>query len=1048
MATQIFGIKIILDDYTRSAVVAADASIGLYNVASANSELRWYQADISGLSPDWCETMIAEKGIGKYSREIKLDDGGNIAQPGTASVIVKNTAKFDNTIKGLSIYLQGCAFEVWLFTDSTPARQWSGIIDGIERTARTYTISAKGFHEKRIANIGTLITDSAYSNPESQGTMIPVSFGKFVPEFDGEDALRNTYAKFVRTNNERSIFQISHVMTLDVGTVIRLTCAGSAAGRMSFPIIGNDGDDPPIMYKMQILDDDPTEVATWTQAGLPISGTYSLDYFVGKYIHVVKGTGEGQYRKISAAQVIIDTDAINTRTIELTLANYFPDTLAGNSTATASGQSWVQIETINMDFECDKWPCKDFLDIDGASATLPDIFGYGSKQSSTTDADDKVTIHNSQKMFYEIPKYAFEEIGSSNNGLTLRDKFGKGDVDTIYSHSIIPFDSIEPYSGALTRWKLSSGDNVFHDFHEKEDGIYTSIDDISLVSARFIPSANYYSSTERAKCLDRDLATSWGFTVDTFYPGDVSLGLALKLKFPQIKQNVDFDSVAFMIALTCSCGGFVDGELYESGTGVKLRAKPWKGYSAFALVESDGDDFWFPTPFLPLDGGFLYSYLDQYCGGSSNNKYFYYVNPVSGNNDDQVLGGIERYKIDGIDDVAKYRTLQNALIWLYVHYFLTGVDDPSLTVNLFECAVVFLKTLSISEAIYATCSARIYNDTWGSRKTAADLMESPLDVLEHVCRLQNWYEVGAMPAGGWGKAYASGALVKTTGDGSFDASDGYLEVVRNFRTAFQVLDYSEAYTDKIKRTLCRNFHLASWVDKDGKECVKRIVKPQDASTDTIALGDIIDRRQIKVTDPEASTIYPEPFVRYNYNSATGKYDSAIRITQSAAATWSEAYTEGLDGGESEEYWGRCHALWAKCKQINNPPSDLTDLRYIGGQDADAMAKEYLTNWIDWMFNPSIEFSVHFNKAGAWEECHRFILNLPHQTNAANIECMVTEIEVNPNAPYDVRIKAIMYSETIPEDFNIQKTLDDLTGEAEWIKSLDAQGGTNDIQKVN
>jgi hypothetical protein len=422
---------------------------------------------------------------------------------------------------------------------------------------------------------------------------------------------------------------------------------------------------------------------------------------------------------------------------------------------------------------------------------------------------------------------------------------------------------------------------------------------------------------------------------------------------------------------------------------------------------------------------------------AEQNKYFYMSNISTS----AQIYGISKFVLTNVDSIEKYNSLQlGALIF---ECWVGQLTIPFL--KIYEMAIAFRKSVSIKDAVYSPFSGRIFNNTWSSRRTSANLMESPLDILEYACRLQNSYENCAMPTAGWGKGYASGALIKTSGDGSFDAVDGELLVIRDAKTRFQILDMDNADTDKIKRTLCKNFNLASWVDKDGYECVKRIKKSVTSPADSITLADIIDRTAIKITDPEAGTIYPEPFVRYNYNSATEDYESAIRIKNTSAALFVASYVEGMTGADAEEYWDRCKLLWNKAKQINDPPSELTDLDFIGGADADALALEYLTTWIDWMFNPTIEFDVHFNKAGSWEECHRFTLTLPHQTNNAAIECIVTDIEANPNAPYDVHIKAIMYSETIPEDFNIREIMTMTV--PDWQETTTVYGTDNDKIEV-
>jgi hypothetical protein len=84
--------------------------------------------------------------------------------------------------------------------------------------------------------------------------------------------------------------------------------------------------------------------------------------------------------------------------------------------------------------------------------------------------------------------------------------------------------------------------------------------------------------------------------------------------------------------------------------------------------------------------------------------------------------------------------------------------------------------------------------------------------------------------------------------------------------------------------------------------------------------------------------------------------------------------------------------------------------------------------------------------GEWEEMHPFVIQLPHQTNNLQIECLLTSIKVNPNAPYDCTIRAIMYSESIPEGFFIQDVINILTGDDAW-QDVIGDSGEENIQDI-
>jgi len=304
---------------------------------------------------------------------------------------------------------------------------------------------------------------------------------------------------------------------------------------------------------------------------------------------------------------------------------------------------------------------------------------------------------------------------------------------------------------------------------------------------------------------------------------------------------------------------------------------------------------------------------------------------------------------------------------------------------------------------------------------------------------------------------ANGAVVD--GSGSFDGgTDTDLDAISAFLPARQVLSQQEANTDRLKRSLTKNFWMGSYVDKHGRECVKRLFRGlQNINpSETLTLSDMIDRRSIKIINPNPSDVFSEPFVRFNKNSATGEFESAIRITNSdfenPTGAQKQTFVEGLEGGSAELLWDKANALYLKVNQITDPPSDMTDASWLDAfavADREVMATDYITNWIDWMANKRIVFKTHYNIAGHWEELHRFFISLPFQTQDVSIECILEMISVNPNPPHTVQIQAVMLlAAELPSEDNIQKVLDVLPdSDDNWQKHLDLQGGDDDIIKV-
>jgi hypothetical protein len=79
-----------------------------------------------------------------------------------------------------------------------------------------------------------------------------------------------------------------------------------------------------------------------------------------------------------------------------------------------------------------------------------------------------------------------------------------------------------------------------------------------------------------------------------------------------------------------------------------------------------------------------------------------------------------------------------------------------------------------------------------AEKVAADMIESPIDVMEHFLRLQNWNDRDRNIS--WGNAYAPNALINTsTREGGFDYAE--LNDLRTIKAARQILDEGDVVAD-------------------------------------------------------------------------------------------------------------------------------------------------------------------------------------------------------------------------------------------------------------
>jgi hypothetical protein len=187
----------------------------------------------------------------------------------------------------------------------------------------------------------------------------------------------------------------------------------------------------------------------------------------------------------------------------------------------------------------------------------------------------------------------------------------------------------------------------------------------------------------------------------------------------------------------------------------------------------------------------------------------------------------------------------------------TGVSSTD-KLDIYEVAVIVEVTgIDVSKEIYTPFKGRIYGATWGARKTAADMINDPVDMIEHCKRLQDWTEVDATEEPG--KAYAAGALILLDGSEDSYNSTGTLADVRAYRPAFQVFDTAKAYTDALVKRLCRTYDVTTRIDQDGYECINTLAL--QAPAETITFADI--RRNSMGPESKSSMVTPISASRFS-----------------------------------------------------------------------------------------------------------------------------------------------------------------------------------------
>jgi hypothetical protein len=348
-------------------------------------------------------------------------------------------------------------------------------------------------------------------------------------------------------------------------------------------------------------------------------------------------------------------------------------------------------------------------------------------------------------------------------------------------------------------------------------------------------------------------------------------------------------------------------------------------------------------------------------------------------------------------------------IGFFYEFGLTSQTYPdteavAVLLNLYDIALCLKKSVSIKDKIYTGTRGRVFNDTWDSRRTATAMIETPIDIIEHCARLQNWSEVGDNKK--WGTEYSPGALIKTTDTqavGSFkddviDAvggTDVSLWKPQDLACAGQILSYDDAYTDTIMRQMARLTWCALRQDNNGYECI-HYLPDTTAPTEAVSLVNIVGTIG-NIIEPKTSDIFCCPTVRYNYNYGSGKYEGIIEIKNPNDPTSSgyvSAYAPGanqtgnLQSGveDGQVIWLQCARLWSKYKQIEAPPAELTDLPLVREYTT---AIWYLYQWVMWQGKRGVSFNVPYSVGSSYFCGMRATLSLPNQTNSQALQILIT-----------------------------------------------------------
>lgn len=921
-----------------------DTTIGLYNDSGTNY-LRWSEFPIvNDAAASWTSGLI-DIGIERQNADLRL--GGAPASCSGYRISIPNTSQLYMAYKSLGIYLIRKSIVKYGFigtdtdSDATSKTVISTMIIGDSKFDESeWTIEVKTGTALKDAALGTLVNNDPdtgnypYASEKTNGIMVPVSFGAIIPVINSEgNFTKQSLARFVRTSD----LELRNSYSDDYFT------GSGYTGTVSFPIYDVVGG----TYSVEL------------RSNAMFTKTYNTTELENLYVVVVDGTGAGQIRHLSGLGVTYGSEII-----EFEVDSYFETDLHHFG---ESEGSWVQFVTIYRQYDGDVWPCKGFCDSDG----------------NGLDNGAELYTHENNEFSRVNPfGYEFQGAGSGNNKLLIDPKFFGSNVDEQSSFLIIPVESVQAETeDDLTNWITDSddydGDSSPEQYTDGAHMLKSTLYDGLYSQNRLSPAA--LTITGESNCTDKDSTTYCSLVCNgqTHSPTDSVTAKAIKFTLPSLPKGISFDSCKIMVKMNdyevksdnglCVCNSTVKLVLrkfkYSKVTSivcppVEIDLIAMSGTAVSDVTIDDSPDFY---------------YTDEPDTGS---RYFYELNEGT-----KLITGISNTVFEtGITDSDEYGSYIEGclLIWHHIANVAAGGQAVENKTLIYEIAVVLSNTNDISGNLYTPFKGRIFDDTWGSRKTATNLIESPVDILEHIKRLENWG--GSEEAG---KEYSSSALIKTSSDGSYD--DTLLDTIKTYSAAFQLFTIRETFVSEIERVLCREYGLCTYYDSSGYACVKTF--ENENPSETITYDDL--KGDIEVIPPSVSDIFTQPIIWYCYNNATGEYDKSLVIKNVQLSTYdADTCSNGFDSTSAEEVWNLCHDIYGRYGIINECPASWGELKTVIDQDT---AIALLKNKLEYMTNYRINIAVDYMKGSDYSIFKHVVLNHPFVTNGTDRECMVESI---------------------------------------------------------
>lgn len=294
-------------------------------------------------------------------------------------------------------------------------------------------------------------------------------------------------------------------------------------------------------------------------------------------------------------------------------------------------------------------------------------------------------------------------------------------------------------------------------------------------------------------------------------------------------------------------------------------------------------------------------------------------------------------------------------------------------------------------------------------------LNNPISIIEHCKYNQNW--AGGTP------------LVKYSGAGSFLS-----EEIESIRSSVgcdrEIIDYSQAWTDNVVKSLCEEFFLLSYQDESGYECIDYLFRTEE-NLESVVYGDTIGEIG-EVEPPKIRDVFIKPIIKYGFDYATEKYSKSLSVNSVEYPAYSESFVDGFSGTDGYNVWSKCRDLYKRYKQIEENRESLIELKWCSKYE-DALW--VLNKRLDLMSMLRVSFSVAYTKGRKWHIWKHISINFPHETKNQSVECVIEKITKDKNKKM-VSVVVLMLDSTEADFYGtlVQETINNPTSE-NWQEQI-------------